>query len=118
MSTPEPVSSIEPEPEAAPDIADITFDQLSDSMRAACVRAGWPDLMPVQARVIPYLLAGRDVMAQARTGSGKTGAFLLPLIERLKPGLAAAQVLILVPTRELALQVSQEVSCVSLESPM
>ncbi len=77
-------------------------------MRAACTGAGWSDLMPVQARVIPYLLAGRDVMAQARTGSGKTGAFLLPLIERLNPARAAAQVLILVPTRELAIQVSHD----------
>lgn len=112
MSTPETVSPVGPEPETAPEtapeIADITFDQLSDAMRAACTGAGWADLMPVQARVIPYLLAGRDVMAQARTGSGKTGAFLLPLIERLNPNRAAAQVLILVPTRELAIQVSHD----------
>ncbi len=120
MSTPEivtpsesepdtaPEFASEPAPETQPEIADITFEQLSDAMRAACERAGWPALMPVQARVIPYLLAGHDVMAQARTGSGKTGAFLLPLIERLNPARAAAQVLILVPTRELALQVSHD----------
>jgi len=113
LSTPEIVSQTEPEAESAQEFLDITFDQLTDAMRAACGRAGWPALMPVQARVIPYLLAGRDVMAQARTGSGKTGAFLLPLLERLNPARAAAQVLILVPTRELALQVTHDAEVLS-----
>jgi len=113
LSTPEIVSQTEPEAQAAQEFTDITFDQLTDAMRAACARAGWPALMPVQARVIPYLLAGRDVMAQARTGSGKTGAFLLPLLERLNPARAAAQVLILVPTRELALQVTHDAEVLS-----
>lgn len=77
-------------------------------MQAGAARAKWPSLMPVQARAIPYLLAERDVMIQARTGSGKTGAFLLPLLERLDPHAANTQALILVPTRELARQVWQE----------
>jgi len=77
-------------------------------MQAGAVRSGWPSLMPVQARAIPYLLAQRDVMIQARTGSGKTGAFLLPLLERLDPRSPTTQALILVPTRELARQVWQE----------
>ncbi len=64
--------------------------------------------MPVQARTIPYLLAGRNIMVQARTGSGKTGAFLLPMLERLDPARPHCQALILVPTRELARQVGQE----------
>ncbi len=64
--------------------------------------------MPVQARAVPYLLAKREMMVQARTGSGKTGAFLLPMLERLDPNRAECQALILVPTRELAKQVSQE----------
>ncbi len=64
--------------------------------------------MPVQARAIPYLLAGREMMIQARTGSGKTGAFILPMLERLDPHEAHCQALILVPTRELALQVFRE----------
>ena len=64
--------------------------------------------MPVQVRAIPYLLDGRDVMIQARTGSGKTGAFLLPMLERLDPNQATTQALILVPTRELAHQVWHE----------
>ncbi|MBU4225682.1 MAG: DEAD/DEAH box helicase [Chloroflexi bacterium] len=64
--------------------------------------------MPVQARTIPYLLAGREMMVQARTGSGKTGAFLLPMLERLDPARPHCQALILVPTRELARQVGRE----------
>ncbi|MBN1429850.1 MAG: DEAD/DEAH box helicase [Anaerolineae bacterium] len=64
--------------------------------------------MPVQARGIPYLLAGRNMMIQARTGSGKTAVYLLPMLERLDPNIDACQALILVPTRELARQVCQE----------
>jgi ATP-dependent RNA helicase DeaD len=87
---------------------DITLNHLSDTLREAVARAGWPTLMPVQARTIPYLLAGHDVMVQARTGSGKTGAFLLPMLERLDPQHNITQALILVPTRELARQVWRE----------
>jgi len=72
------------------------------------VRAGWTELMPVQARAIPCLLEGQDVMVQARTGSGKTGAFLLPMLERLDRDEPVCQALVLVPTRELAKQVSQQ----------
>ena len=64
--------------------------------------------MPVQARAIPYLLAGRDMVIQARTGSGKTAAFLLPMLERLDRTADRTQALVLVPTRELARQVQQD----------
>src|SRR4051812_44730601 len=64
--------------------------------------------MPVQARGLPYMLAGRHMIVQARTGSGKTGAFLLPMLQRLDPQLARCQALVLVPTRELARQVGQD----------
>ncbi len=87
---------------------EIALESLPASLAAAVARAGWPALMPVQARAIPYLLAGQDIMAQARTGSGKTGAFLLPMLERLDPRRDACQALILVPTRELARQVWRE----------
>ncbi len=89
-------------------LPDLTLDQLPPDLRAAADRAGWTKLMPVQARGIPYLLAGRNMMVQARTGSGKTGAFLLPMLERLDPSRSQTQALILVPTRELARQVWQE----------
>jgi len=89
-------------------LPEITVDQLPPHIADAARRAGWTKLMPVQVRAIPYLLDGRDVMIQARTGSGKTGAFLLPMLERLDPNQATTQALILVPTRELAHQVWHE----------
>jgi ATP-dependent RNA helicase DeaD len=61
---------------------------------------------PIQAEAIPVLLRGQDVIGQARTGSGKTLAFVLPLVERLDPRLRGVQALVLVPTRELAIQVA------------
>jgi ATP-dependent RNA helicase DeaD len=64
--------------------------------------------MPVQAKAIPYFLAGRDLMIQSQTGSGKTGAYLLPVLERIDPHRAVCQALVLVPTRELAQQVGKE----------
>ena len=89
-------------------LPDVTLDQLPVKLREAAARAGWTSLVPVQARAIPYLLAGRNMMIQARTGSGKTGVFLLPMLERLDPSRQSCQALILVPTRELARQVWQE----------
>ncbi len=87
---------------------EIRLEDLSPELKAACERAGWPSLVPVQAKSIPYLLSGRDVMIQSRTGSGKTGAYLLPIMQKIDLQKNVAQALVLVPTRELALQVSQE----------
>ena len=89
-------------------LAEVTLEQLPVNLQEAAGRAGWNSLVDVQARAIPYLLAGRNMMIQARTGSGKTGVFLLPTLARLDPTKAACQALILVPTRELARQVWQE----------
>lgn len=89
-------------------LADTTIEQLPERLREAVVRAGWTALMPVQARAIPYMMASRNIMIQARTGSGKTGAYLLPMLERLDPQQRHCQALVLVPTRELARQVGQE----------
>ena len=96
----------------------ITVDQLPPHIAEAASRAGWKTLMPVQVRAIPFLLDGRDVMIQARTGSGKTGAFLLPMLERLNPNKATCQALILVPTRELAHQVWHEAEVLCGDSGM
>lgn len=89
-------------------LPEITLAELPELLRDAAARAGWLTLMPVQAQALPYLRAGRDMLIQARTGSGKTGAFILPLLERLDPARSECQALILVPTRELARQVQQE----------
>ena len=63
---------------------------------------------PVQAEAIPVLRTGKDLLAQAQTGTGKTAAFAIPIIERIDPAQKAPQALIVVPTRELALQVTRE----------
>jgi ATP-dependent RNA helicase DeaD len=89
-------------------LEEISLEQLPQSLREAAARAGWNSLVPVQARALPYLLAGRNMILQARTGSGKTGVFLLPMLTRLDPARMVCQALILVPTRELARQVWQE----------
>jgi len=94
--------------EVEPSLPEIDMESLPLELRQACQRAGWEGLMPVQKRAIPYLLAGKDVMVQARTGSGKTGAFVLPLLEILDPDLPHCQALVLAPTRELAVQVGSE----------
>jgi len=96
----------------------LGLQDLPSSLRAACANAGWTQLMPVQAYALPYLLAGRDLMVQSRTGSGKTGAYLLPLIDRIKAEQRAVQALVLVPTRELALQVTQEANTLAAGSSL
>jgi len=89
-------------------LPEVTLEELPERPRAACAKAGWAKLLPVQARAIPYILAGRNLMVQSQTGSGKTGAFLLPILERIDMAKKACQALVLVPTRELAAQVSRE----------
>ncbi|MEN9678181.1 MAG: hypothetical protein RIS76_4077 [Verrucomicrobiota bacterium] len=82
---------------------------LSPESLKAVARLGFEQAAPIQAEAIPLLLAGHDVVGQSQTGSGKTAAFALPALERIKPGIKDPQVLILCPTRELAVQVSEEV---------
>ena len=98
----------EPVSEPLNTIPDVSMEQLPARLHAAASRAGWTALMPVQARGIPYLIAGHNMMIQARTGSGKTGAYLLPMLERLDASRSECQALVLVPTRELAHQVWQD----------
>lgn len=88
-----------------PPLPESSIDTLPPLLQAAVNRLGWTSLMPVQQKAIPYILAGRDTIVQSKTGSGKTGAFLLPLIEKLDPQVNAPQALILTPTRELARQI-------------
>ncbi len=89
-------------------LPEISMEELTPEMRDACDRAGWNTLVPVQAKSIPYFLAGQDMMVQSRAGSGKTGAYILPIIQKINAQQNVAQALVLVPTRELALQVSRE----------
>jgi len=89
---------------------------LPQALRAAAQRLNWTELMPVQTQTIPHMLAGLDVMVQSQTGSGKTGAFLLPILNRIDTGLGAPQALVLVPTRELAVQVTRDAEELGRES--
>lgn len=93
---------------AARDPRNTPFGQLGAHPRTvvALERMGIETPTLIQARAIPPLMAGQDVIGQSRTGSGKTIAFGLPLVERLDPRLRRPQALVLVPTRELAAQVA------------
>ena len=94
----------------------VTLDELPEAVSAACRRAGWQSLMPVQSLALPYLLAGRDIMVQSRTGSGKTGCSLLPMLPPISADLKAPQALVLAPTRELAVQVEREAAVIFAET--
>ena len=82
---------------------------LSPELLKAIDKLGFEQAAPIQAEAIPVLMQGRDVVGQSQTGSGKTAAFAVPAVEKVDPQLRATQVLILCPTRELAVQVSEEV---------
>ncbi len=86
----------------------IAFDtlNLSGPLLEAIQRAGYATATPIQARAIPLLLAGRDVLGQAQTGTGKTAAFALPMLQGIDLEQKRPQVLVLTPTRELAIQVA------------
>jgi ATP-dependent RNA helicase DeaD len=105
-------------PPATPtiDLPPATIADLPAGVRAGAARAGWTELMPVQARAMPYLLARHDMMIQSRTGSGKTGAYLLPILAKVDPARPVTQALVLVPTRELAQQVAAEAELLGRET--
>ena len=86
-----------------------TFDQLAldKPLLQALNEIGYETPSPIQAQTIPLLLAGHDVIGQAQTGTGKTAAFALPLLSRLDLKQKSPQVLVLAPTRELAIQVAE-----------
>lgn len=83
--------------------------KIDQALLSALSALGYTEMTPVQAQSLPFILAGKDVIAQAPTGSGKTAAFGLGLVSRLDPAITAVQALVLCPTRELADQVSKEI---------
>ena len=83
---------------------------LSPEILKAVAKMGFEEASPIQSETIPILLTGKDVVGQSQTGSGKTAAFAIPAIERVDPAVHAPQALILCPTRELAVQVAEEVA--------
>jgi ATP-dependent RNA helicase DeaD len=80
---------------------------LRPELEQAITALGYAEPTPIQAGLIPLMLAGADVIGQAQTGTGKTAAFALPILHNLQTGQRAPQALIMAPTRELALQVSE-----------
>jgi ATP-dependent RNA helicase RhlE len=99
-------SLLEPEPEyiVAHQFTDFA---ISDQLKANIVARGYTQPTPIQDQVIPYILSGRDVVGIANTGTGKTAAFLLPLIDKVMRN-RLEKVLIIAPTRELAVQIDDE----------
>jgi ATP-dependent RNA helicase DeaD len=87
---------------------------LSPEILKAVDKMGFEEASPIQAAVIPTILTGRDVVGMSSTGSGKTVAFAIPAIERVDPKIRAVQILILCPTRELAVQVAEETGKIAL----
>src|SRR5919106_854352 len=80
---------------------------LTESTLGALAHLGYERPTPIQEQAIPELLAGHDVIGQAQTGTGKTAAFGLPLLEYVDPDMAEVQAIVLTPTRELCIQVTQ-----------
>lgn len=90
-----------------PLFADLSLRQ---EVLEAVLKSGYETPTAIQAEIIPHMLSGRDVLAQSQTGTGKTAAFALPILSRIKVGQKKPQVLVLAPTRELAIQVAKSFS--------
>ena len=91
----------------------VFWNAFETATKAAIARMNISSPTPIQEKAIPSLMAGRDLIGQARTGSGKTLAFAVPLIERCDPSFRGIQALVLVPTRELAIQVAAVVEALA-----
>ncbi|WP_095331485.1 DEAD/DEAH box helicase [Helicobacter sp. 11S02596-1] len=99
-----------PAPEKMEEVAEMGFDGLGlkPQVLKGVIEAGFTSPSPIQIKAIPAVLQGRDVIAQAQTGTGKTAAFALPILNMLKND-RTIEALIITPTRELAIQISDEV---------
>ncbi len=89
----------------------MKFEELgiSEKIVRAVTEMGFEETTPIQARAIPVVMEGRDIIGQAQTGTGKTAAFGIPLLERIDPKDKHVQAVVLCPTRELAIQVADEI---------
>ena len=101
-------------PEAAPPpsdyVSEITFDSfaLSEPVRLGIAEKGYAKPTPVQAAAFQPAMQGRDLIVRSKTGTGKTAAFAIPILERIPDGRRKPSTLVMCPTRELAIQVAQE----------
>ena len=103
-------------PEADAPVASFAELMLVPELLRAVEDAGYTTPTPIQARAIPLILNGRDIMGLAQTGTGKTAAFTLPIVQRLLGGPRRARALILTPTRELAVQVRESFARYAIHS--
>ncbi|MGC4047415.1 MAG: DEAD/DEAH box helicase [Armatimonas sp.] len=111
-----PPNAPQPAPTPEPVVAEVRDEPLpgfeslglSDALLASVKAAGFESPTPIQARAIPVLLEGKDLIGQAQTGTGKTAAFALPLLANIDPEKKVTQALVLVPTRELAIQAAEQ----------
>lgn len=83
--------------------------QIDERILRAVKDMGFEEASPIQAQSIPMLISGRDVVGQAQTGTGKTAAYSIPLLEKIDPQVKKVQAIVLCPTRELAVQVAEEI---------
>jgi ATP-dependent RNA helicase DeaD len=90
--------------------AQFTDLNLRPELMQAVAALGYTEPTPIQSALIPVMLTGADVLGQAQTGTGKTAAFALPILQNLEPDIRHAQALVLCPTRELALQVAEAIT--------
>jgi len=112
--------------ESSPDKIQFSSLALDPMIQCALNELGYTDPTPIQAQAIPHVIAGSDLMAMAQTGTGKTAAFSLPMLQRLLPHANTSasparhpiRALILAPTRELAIQVSDSVTAYSKHVPL
>ena len=90
----------------------MKFEELGISKKIlqAIKEMGFEEPSPIQSQVIPTLVTGKDVIGQAQTGTGKTAAFGIPILERVNPRFKGVQAMVLTPTRELAIQVAEEIT--------
>ena len=91
-------------------MTEITFKDLalSPAILKAIEEIGYVKPSPIQAEAIPVVLSGKDIIGQAQTGTGKTAAFSIPVLDMVDPNKKSVQAVVLCPTRELAIQVSSE----------
>ncbi|MET0390981.1 MAG: DEAD/DEAH box helicase, partial [Polyangiales bacterium] len=101
------LSTAAAEPRVASGFADL---HLSEPVLRALDEIGYTDPTPVQTATYPVAIAGRDVIVQARTGTGKTAAFGIPLVDKMVSAEPHVQALVLAPTRELAVQSQREIA--------
>ncbi|MDU7904412.1 MAG: DEAD/DEAH box helicase, partial [Peptostreptococcaceae bacterium] len=89
----------------------VKFDDLpiNENIKKAVLEMGFEEPSPIQAQAIPKIITGVDIIGQAQTGTGKTAAFSIPILDMVDPEDKSLQAVVLCPTRELAIQVSSEI---------